>query len=229
MGTQGRVALLGHTHVDYGGPRRLRSHGRVGPRRQIWLVAGSVLATTLAPRARCSQDTWAPSRPGPHRDGNCGVRAGGKACGQNKKAVVVLEFVPCVTIPCDQCVHTKTHEFPRQALAQHLFNIYFYIMNIPMHQQCQTQLRISNANPNNSNKFAHAHKGASQTYSIGTQNKKLYQTQVQRTQTNSSMHTRGVAHVQSTRESWDCGAARGSRVRGASASVHLRAVGGVHV
>ena len=28
-----------------------------------------------------------------------------------------------------------------------------------MHQQCQTQLRISNANPNNSNKFAHAHKG----------------------------------------------------------------------
>ena len=45
----------GHTNVDYGGPRRLRSHGRVGPRRPIWLVAGSVLATTLAPRARCSQ------------------------------------------------------------------------------------------------------------------------------------------------------------------------------
>ena len=79
-------------------PRRLRSHGRVGPRRQIWLVAGSVLATTLAPRARCSQDTWAPSRPGPHRDGNCGVRAGGKACGQNEKAVVVPEFAPAV---CD--------------------------------------------------------------------------------------------------------------------------------
>ena len=62
-------------------------------------------------------------------------------------------------MPCDPCVHTRTHELPRQALAQHLFNIYFYIMSIPMHQQCQTQLRISNANSNNSNKFVHAHKG----------------------------------------------------------------------
>ena len=62
-------------------------------------------------------------------------------------------------MPCDPCVHTRTHELPRQALAQHLFNIYFYIMKIPMHQQCQTHLRISKANSNTSNKFAHAHKG----------------------------------------------------------------------
>ena len=75
-----------------------RSHGSVGPRRQIWLVAGSVLATTFAPRARCPQDTWARYRPGPHRDGDCGARVGGKACGQNEKAVVVPEFAPAV---CD--------------------------------------------------------------------------------------------------------------------------------
>ena len=55
----------------------------------------------------------------------------------------------------------KTHELPGQTPAQHLLNIYLYIMNIPMHQQWQTQLRISNEGRNNANNFVHAHKGAS--------------------------------------------------------------------
>ena len=53
----------------------------------------------------------------------------------------------------------KTHEPPGQTPAQHLLNIYLYIMNIPMHQQWQTQLCISNEIPSHANTFAHAHQG----------------------------------------------------------------------
>ena len=85
----------------------------------MWITAGRAGSDRMAvsdlgarygwSRDRSSRQPWLPgpvaprthgphSRPGPHRDGNCGVRAGGKACGQNKKAVVVPEFAPAV---CD--------------------------------------------------------------------------------------------------------------------------------
>lgn len=134
-------------------------------------------------------------------------------------------------MPCDPCVHTKTYELTRQARAQHLFNIYFYIMNIPMHQQCQTQLRISNANPNNSNKFAHAHKGRRKHIPLAHKtNSYIKRKFKEHKQTHPC--TPGASRMCNPRASRGIAAPRAvrGRMRGSSASVHLRAVGGhVHV